>query len=500
MHLIAYFTAAERRLWRWAGGRLTDETRFTADERGLADWHDRLARSNGALLTIVADLAGDEFHEEKIPRLRGGDRAAVLRRRLAQRFDGARLAAALRLGPSPGGRNEERWLLASVSGARQFDPWLDALRPAHIRLAGFPSTALLAPEVIAKGGDQPANELFVSVHSTGLCEGILERGRLRFSRFEPSRPGGENECAHWLRAELDRLAGYLETLRASPARGAIPVTVIAKNALRRSIEHAVADDARFALRFEAQESIARRLGLREAPAGSGAEAVFLAQAARRLPREQFAGAGDRREFIHWRQQRALLSGGAFAAVACAIVAGAQWHRAGETGEEARALRIEATAIAQRHERIASARPELPTSAQNLRIAVGEMRRVVAKTVPPEAALAHLARALERCPGIELEALAWALQPLEAGDAAAKDRPTQTLEITARVGAAPRSDVRTIGAEIARFAAALQGDSGWRVERTRLPFDLTPQGTLSGEDAAAERASPSFFIAIARALE
>ena len=500
MQLIAYFTAAERRVWRWTGGSLLDETVFSAGEEGLAGWCDYLMRRSGALLTIVADVAGEAFHEEKVPRLRGGDRAAVVRRRLAQRFNDARLAAALALGPTVGARHEERLLLASFSGARQFDPWLDALRPARIRLCGFTSTALLAAEVIACGTGRPANGLVVSLHSAGLRECFLERGRLRFSRFEPIGSLSGDECVQRVRAEIERLAGYLATLRVLPDLGTIPVVVVAPATLRTSLERAMAVDARYALRFEAQESIARRLGLREVRAGSGAEPLFLAQAARRAPREQFAGPEDRKGFIHWRQQRAALTAGALTAAVCAFIAGAQWQKAGEMLDDTRALRLETKEIAGRRERLAAALPELPTSVQNLRIAVAEMRRIAARTAEPETALAHLSRALERCPGIELEALVWSLDSLDTEDATAKDRPVQRLEISARVGATARSEVRAISAEIARFASALQADSGWKIERTRLPFDLTPHATLSGGEAAREGTAASFSIVIARVLE
>lgn len=130
---------------------------------------------------------------------------------------------------------------------------------------------------------------------------------------------------------------------------------------------------------------------------------------------------------------------------------------------------------------------MPARSENVRLAVDELRRIAAGAPLPEAAFVHLSRALDRCPGITLEALAWRVAPA-----------AQTLDITARVAAHAPSGVRALSAEIAGFAAALQARGEWQVRRTRLPFDLTPEATLRGGDGAGSPA-PRFVIVIARAL-
>ena len=77
---------------------------------------------------------------------------------------------------------------------------------------------------------------------------------------------------------------------------------------------------------------------------------------------------------------------------------------------------------------------------------------------------------------------------------------QAVEITGRVIAAERSDVRAVDAEIQRFSAALQAGSGWQVVRSQPPFDMTVQGTLKGSSvAAAGSEAPRFVLVIARPL-
>jgi len=501
MRLVVYFTAAERRVLRWSGGVLRPEALFAADDAGLAGFQQYLSRCDGAVVTLVADVAGEEFHEEQIPYLRGSDREAIVHRRLAQRFREARLAATLPLGRIETERRNERLLLASFSNTRQFDAWLDALAASGARLAGVYSTALLMPALAARNDRDAAHCMIVSVHATGLRECYLEQGRLRFARFESVQAATSEEYAARARAEIERLTQYLATLRALPAGAQpLPVIVVARAAQRAAFERSLVSDARFAFRFEPLEEAARRLGIRGAPRDMGAEQLALALAATQPPREQFARAQDRRGFLQWRLQRALLAAGALGFSVCAAYAGVQWLEVLELRDLARAERQEAQQARQRYQRIAANFPAAPTSPENLKATVQELRRIAARTAPPEAALAHVARALAECPQVELDALAWSVKPLAAPDPGGASPLAQTLEISAHIAGTLRADQRALNAQIQRFAAALQAERAWQVVRSQLPFDATPQGTLVGGDTSmAGGDAARFVVVIARPL-
>ena len=499
MRLVVYFTAAERRVLRWSGRELRPEARFDADDAGLAGFREYLCRRDGAVVTLVADVAGEEFHEEQIPYLRGNDREAIIQRRLAQRFRETRLAAALPLGRIETERSNERLLLASFSNARPFDAWLDALAASGTRLAGVYSTALLIPALVPRSDRQRC--IVLSVHATGLRECYLEQERLRFARFESIQAATPDEYAVRARTEIERLAQYLAALRALPAGAqALPVIVIARAAQRASLERSLVSDARFAFRFQDLEEAARSRGIRGAPPDMGAEQLALALAATKPPREQFARATDRRGFLQWRLQRALLVAGALGFSACAAYAGVQWLDVLELRDQARAQRQEVREATERYRRIAAGFPAAPTSAENLKATVQELQRIAARTAPPEAALAYLAAALAQCPQVELEALVWSVKPLSVPDPGAMNRLAQTLEISARIVATPGADFRAVNAQIQRFAAALQSEPAWQLVRSQLPFDATSQGTLVGGDPGATAGEAArFVVVIARPL-
>src|ERR1700704_5451794 len=134
---ILYFTAESHALYRSARGALELEARFSADEAGVGTFTDYLRGRRGALFSVLADLAGEDFHEDQIPFVRGSDREQVVQRRLAQRYRDPRLSAALSLGSvATGERKNERLLLASFTNTQQLAPWLDAPNHPGARPAG----------------------------------------------------------------------------------------------------------------------------------------------------------------------------------------------------------------------------------------------------------------------------------------------------------------------------------------------------------------------------
>jgi hypothetical protein len=180
--------------------------------------------------------------------------------------------------------------------------------------------------------------------------------------------------------------------------------------------------------------------------------------------------------------------------------------------ETQSLLAQTQQSTQEYQRITSAFPVTQTTTDNLRATVTEFGNIARRTAAPGGALVYVSRVLNDFPQIELDSLQWRLErpderaaakpPAGAASAAAAGEVTQVLELSGRVGAMRRSDYRAITAEVQRFASALRTDPGYRVVRTQLPFDVTSEGTLSGDigTAAETGEAPRFTIVLARSLQ
>jgi hypothetical protein len=508
-HLV-YFTAGEHYVYTWARGRLELEAKFPGDDLGVSGFREYLAGRGGALFYAVADLAGEDFHEEQIPYLRGSDREQVIQRRLAQRYRDTRLATALSLGYVSGERRNERLLLTSFTNTQQLAPWLDALTESGAKLAGVFSVPLLAPALAARLGARGGRTFVVSANAAGLRQCYVEDGRLRFARLERTVDMVPAAFANFVRSETGRLAQYLATLRVLPREGPpVQVFVIAPPGQRSTFEQALVSDARLSFLTVDAADAAHRLGIRGAPPQAGAEQLYLQLAVRRPPKVQFARREDRRSYFIWQLQRGLLVAGALGMAACAVYAGAGWLDVTSTRSDVQQLGSQTRATQQEYQRITSAFPVTQTTTENLRATVVEFTNIARRSASPETSFAYLSHVLDEFPQIELDSLQWrverpgerAARPAAPTPAGASDA-AQVLEISGRVGAMRRTDYRAITAEVQRFADALRADPLYRVLRMQLPFDVTPEGTLSGDIGTGTETgeAPRFTIVLARSVQ
>jgi hypothetical protein len=507
-HLL-YFTAEDHYLYSSRGRRLELEARFSGDDLGVTAFREHLRGRKGALFAVVADLAGEDFHEEQVPLLRGADRDAIVQRRLAQRYRDTRLAAALSIGQVAGQqRRNERLLLTSFTNTQQFAPWLDALEESGARLAGVYSVPLLAPALAARIASRAPRVIVVTANRAGLRQCFVEGGRLRFARLERTVDMVPQALAAFARSETLRLAQYLATLRALPRDGApLQALVVAPPGERAAFEQALVSDARVVFQTLDAAQARDAVRLRQVPEGSGAEALYLHLAARKPPREQFASSGERRRYFVWRMQRAVLAAGALGFAACALYAGSRLLETYELRARAAEHAFEASSAAERYRRITAAFPVTETTTENLRVSVLEFRRIAEASAQPDSAFLHVSRVLEQFPQMELDGVTWRLgrpgesRELErAGAAPVRGENAVLFEISGRVNATQRNDYRGITAQVQAFANAL-ASGGYQLARTALPFDVTSEGTLTGDIGGGRDSgeAPRFTITLARVL-
>jgi hypothetical protein len=511
--LVLYFSATEHTLYRFTGGALERESTFGADAQGLEAFRAELQGRKGALAYVVADLAGEDFHEDQIPYLRGNDRQSVVQRRLAQRYRDTRLAAALSLGYMAGERRTERLLLASFTNTEQFTAWIEALVASGARLSGVYSVPLLAPALAARLGARSGRSLIVTVNSAGLRQCFVEDGRLRFARLERISEVAPEALAAFVRAETLRLVQYLSTLRTLPRDGPpIQVLVVAPAAQRAALEQVLVSDARLTFQTIAADEAASKVGIKRAAADMPGEQLFLHLAVKHPPKDQFARVEDRRSFFLWRLQRAILAAGAAGFLACTAYAAVLGLDLFSLKSQISSQQRDSSAATEQYQRITASFPVTQTTTDNLKATVVEFTRIATQSASPEPALVYLSQVVEKYPQIDIESVVWRVSKPSADSAAAKPGAVpgaapagaevlQMLDVSGRVNAIRRSDYRAITGQVQQFAEALRTDRAWRILRTQLPFDVTSEGTLSGDIGAAEGTeAPRFSITVGRPLK
>ncbi len=511
---LFYFTSQRVTAFLWGKSDLRKEAAFSMDQEGVAEFSKYLARAPGSLFYVLADIVEEDFFQENIPYVGGGDRRALLSRKLAQRYRDTSLAVTMSLGSEAhAGRREERILYTSFTNTQQFQPWLEALRADGARVVGVFSVALLAGAAGKRLGFKPSRYLLVSLQQAGLRQSYVENGRIRFSRLSRVDFSDPRAIAQDCAAESLRIHQYLANARILPREAdPLDVLVLAPSEYKALYDAVCVNSARLRFHVRDLDAMGRSLGLKSAPTETLAEGLFLHVLAQSPTREQFADDGLRRFYHLWRAQVGLIAAGAAAFGFCLLFSAVSLLDISQAREQTRDNREQEEHASQEYARLQKDFPKTPTSADNLKAIVKNYRAILRQSASPGGMFVEISEALTALPQVEIDKIDWemggetkaprgreaAKAPAASAQKSDPEVQVQTAEISGRLIVAQASDYRAVSALISQFAEALRRKPGIEVIRTQLPFDIDGEKSISGEIGTARREEvPQFSVMVSK---
>ena len=209
-------------------------------------------------------------------------------------------------------------------------------------------------------------------------------------------------------------------------------------------------------------------------------------------------------------QRWIVRAGAVGLIACALFAAVLWIDLLGLKDQVSVQQREARDATQQYQRITASFPVTQTTTDNLKATVVEFTKIATQSAAPEPALVYLSQVMQKFPQIDIDSVVWRVSKPSAEAAPSKAAAPaaapaaevlQMLEVSGRVNAIRRSDYRAITSQVQLFAEALRTDPAWRILRTQLPFDVTSEGTLSGDIGSGEGTeAPRFTVSVGRQLK
>ena len=514
---LCYLTSHGVTVYSWERGELRKESAFQTSEEGVAEFSRYVAGAAKSLFYVLADVVEEDFFQENIPYVRGGDRRALLARKLAQRYRDTSLAIALSLGSEVrSGRREERILYTSFTNTQQFQPWLEALRSNDARVAGVFSVALAAARAGRRLGFKGARYVLVSLQQAGLRQSYFENGRVRFSRLGRVDLSDPRAIAQDCAAESVRIHQYLVNTRILP-RDAPPLDalVLAPSEYKALYDAACVNSARLHFHVHDVDTVGRGVGLKSVPAETLAEGLFLHALADSPPREQFADDGLRRFYNLWRARVGLVTAGVAAFGFCLVVSAVKLLDIYQVNEQAATDRQQETRMSEQYARLQTSFPGTPTSTESLKAIVRNYRTLLRQSASPGGMLVEISEAVTALPQIEIDKIDWEIgtgAKTPAGREAAKAAPApsaptepagaefqvQTAEISGKLILPQASDYRAVTALVNEFTEALRRRPGTEVTRAQLPFDMNAEKSISGDIGATRNEEvPRFSVTLSK---
>ena len=512
---LLFLDATSLTAYRWASGRLSHEAEFAPDAAGLEAFAEYVAEVRRSLFYLLADVAEEGFQVEDVPYVQGGDRSALIRRKLSQYFYGTPYALAMSLGRQKQGRRDERMLFTALTRPPQIEPWLGILRQAEGRLAGlFSVPTVLAGMPLLLGALSP-RYMVLSTTRAGVRQTLIDNGRVTFSRLTPLVTGTTEEMALTCAGEAERMYQYVTGQRLIGRADQMTTHVLVHPAQIAVFREICIDTDTIRFQFTDLLEASSRLGLKTPPQSTLAEALFLHVLARKPPREQFAPAADRHFFRLAQIRLGLRAAGATIFTACLLFAGRHAIETQMIGARNAETAAVTNAERDRYDAILRALPKIPISNDDLRALTGRYERILRQAHGPEPMYVAISQALQESPRVELTRLDWALggkggfatlpgaapSPLAAGTV--PPPPTspadvvESVELHAQLPLGLATDPRAQRAAVEVFVEHLRARNlGVQVLKHSFEADSAKSIKSSG-DGMAQVQAPQFSLRIGR---
>ena len=488
--LLLCVGAAQGTLARWRAGRLVDCTTFPADEAGLLAFAGAVAHHTRVPLHALVDAVEEDYRFEHLPHAGARDRSAMVERRARQRYRTSPFHGATRLGRSAEGRRDDRYLFAALTNPDIFTPWATAIQGAGLALAGLHPLPMLMPVLAQRLGVGSVPSLLVVSTAAGLRQSFIVDGELRLSRLTPHAP--DRERAALAVDEIAATCQYLEALRLRTAD--VPLDVVLVETRDSLVGVLAALEPRVTgLRCQRipASALAQRLALDEGDIARMPDLPLLALLGRQRPLLNLAPAASLERHRVLGIQRSLYAAAGVVGISALGFGAASVLQQRQALSNASAHQAEARAWQARYEAATREFPAAPASLETLQRTVDSAQAIARVARTPERALAAVSAALDAQPEILLRRVVWRMgAPPGETDAPATGAGSQ--------GVASRNGPRTESVVLEGEVAGMGGDLRQTIARidalavrlradprvlaatvTRLPLNLSPGGSLSG---------------------
>lgn len=461
----------------WHQSRLEEAQRFSLDTDGQAAFQRWLAAHPETELSLLANLAEEGFQVETLPYLRGRDRQVVLERRLAQHFFSTPLTLVQSLGHLHSHRKEERVLLAALTQPALVEPWLQAIRTARVPCAGLYGIPQLTGSLCRLLGLPRERCLILTIHPHGLRESLVMGGEAVFSRLTPLPDSSIAGMATSIASEAHKLHQYLSSQRIIGRDESLSVCPLVHPRALEAVQSACPDLG--ALRFQVQDlhAAAAKLGLHSPPAGNHADPLFLHLLATHRPRQQFAPAELRHDYMVARIRSGLVAGSIVILLAGLLWMSKELVIAHQLQGETAHMESETASQQAEYAQLAGQVTGPALDPESLRLLLARYDELVQQQDSPCRAMRELSHALDAAPAVRLEKLRWEC-----------DRVRSTLAVE---GSLPATEPRLLVNHFEQLLRALN-DRGIRTDILTHPVDIALDKPLRGGDLGQDNAPPPIF--------
>ncbi len=435
---------------------------------------------------LLTDLIEEDFRQETILHLLGGNRSALLQRKFDQYYRATPFRQATLLQRQKTGRRDDDMLFSALTNPALIQPWLDIILAQQTLLAGIYSIPQISAPLIK--GHTSNHLLLISWRKlAGLRQTYFSSHRLQISRLTPVYADLSFRDA--VLKELARTYQYLKSLSLLPTGQTLDVRIMCHADDQEQLRQQLPKGSDMHYEFIDINEFAQSLKIENQIPDSDASRIFLHELANKPPKAHYANAEHTRYFTLWRLRQILYLASATIFAASLIWAATYFWQGRINNGTAESLAAQAQVIQSESQQIIQTFPDSQVSAVDMKSSVSIMRKLAQYQSIPDAVMQPVSNALTHFTQINLLHLSWqmdAAQPVAANTQV--DVPAQVIKLKGNLQGF-KNDYRAALKYLDDFQQELSMH-GYQVTALSRPLDISPTGSLS--DLQQSAANPLDF--------
>ncbi len=320
---VFFLAGGRMAVYQWSGGTLLEPLWFAADEDGLTEFSLYLDHAPKDPVYLLVDVVEEEFREETIPHVIGGDRRALIRTRLNRLFRDPTYSYAAMQGREAEGRRDDRVLFTALIRPDLLSPWVGQIAKHKVPLAGIYSLPIVSETLIKRLPVEADHALLVTLQSTGgLRQTFFHQKRVKLSRLAIMPPGGAPGHASYVLGEIEKIRRYLNSLRQLPHDSPLDVYIVASRGLLTDVSRQSPDSLTTRHHLLDVADVAQMVGMKGTYGSDYSDRIFAHLLAKKRLPNQYAPASQTRHNTMYRARLGLIAASIALVVAALFVSGA----------------------------------------------------------------------------------------------------------------------------------------------------------------------------------
>jgi len=404
---VLFLTGGRMAVYHWEHGQLLEPLWFSADEDGLTEFSLYLDHAPRDPVYMLVDVVEEEFREESIPHVMGGDRRALLRTRLNRLFRDSTYSHAIVQGREREGRRDDQVLFAALIRPDLLSPWVGQIAKHKVPLAGIYSLPIVSQALIKTLPVDSDHALLVTLQSSGgLRQTYFRERQIKLSRlaFMPQvDPSGR---ASYVLGEVEKIRRYLNSLRQLPQESPLDVYVVGTGDLLADITRQSPDSLTTRHHLFELGEVAQKVGIKGDYESPYADRIFAHLLADKRPPNQYASSSQTRHFAMHRARVSLYAASVTLFVVSLFMSGTKFFEGVVAARDTASVR-QAIEFYQERYRIARNRmPPTPAGPREIKTAVETATTLTEYKTTPLAMMAVLSEGLADFPRLKLDGIEW----------------------------------------------------------------------------------------------